>query len=1009
MASTNSPRQLNINCTISAVFLPEYGSPFGFFSRYRQQKDPTNTLPASFVTQIEGNKYSPNLATMATGVGGVLPIVNTNIIAPAATFTEGNILPGLPHKTLNLLVGAIRSKANPTIIYSINQSSPSSPALQSTAVAPAGNGVSSVLPFIAEPYIPVIGNATDQKMVTYNIWVDKFANNANKKYLLDFGVTNSKEIKSVEFKTTVSATGAKVTAFAQEKSCVLRRIFPIADDLAYDGNYLHYPEINGITKEKEVIKAKGGPNCGFWISMSLTPPSQDGKGNSSGMIIYWGYPNENNTDTVYTEFVLDFQIGIQPVLRYKIPGNRSSNTIANIRESWDKVILRGPIMNKEFTKLDIYVHYAGPNMYIGFSEDVSEWNVFQPISVDNFSTDKSDDVFFEPRQPAKSIIEIYLNRLKATYTYSPLCFNNFNAVNFTDATSNTKSNVKIDYNIPEKEYLSETNKPENLLKSFLESRTPIVRAGIGESEPKLPTFYGDWRRSKDNNDDYLADREFSYKELSKVTDSSIADNIRALVTGELNFETTIEGPILFYFRNYPESYQRNKITKPVWGPYSDVSSYLSNAIVTVSYETNRNRSYKTSDAKLTFANLTNDIIGIQILNAIQENVLVFTLKSGYGNDLKTFFQGVSREVVVQRSPDGFTVDIVCNDLGDSLLNDIRYDTISTFSLENTSCKQIFKDAFTFGGLREVYKPRAPYETGYDPLFDTKNGYLSLVVGALGGLYQNDLGSKVLGVNISNSIKETIATILSIFKKTKDNQPSNPPKIIKTLPVLYWDPEKEQFTLTLRSDEPGDNLFFAGDTSSSDGKLYLANNNIDREHGIVESSGWTETTSLNNLHSKVVFSGKLFNLTPFLKMSGAEDIQRAISTNSYNDLNSLIKSPATNDEFKAFQNMKQIGYVGYNKIYLSIDENLNLFKNELILNEQFELRRHYVRYPYTSLNLNVFVTKPLNTSGLFKIKSFEGGYENTSDEYIYKRVRYTFDIDNNLIRANIEGEIFPELP
>ena len=76
MASNNSPRQLNINCTVSAVYLPEQGTIFGAHSRGKQQEDPTNTLSATFFEQIERNKYSPNLGTISTGAGGLIPKVN---------------------------------------------------------------------------------------------------------------------------------------------------------------------------------------------------------------------------------------------------------------------------------------------------------------------------------------------------------------------------------------------------------------------------------------------------------------------------------------------------------------------------------------------------------------------------------------------------------------------------------------------------------------------------------------------------------------------------------------------------------------------------------------------------------------------------------------------------------------------------------------------------------------------------------------------------------------------
>jgi len=55
-----------------------------------------------------------------------------------------------------------------------------------------------------------------------------------------------------------------------------------------------------------------------------------------------------------------------------------------------------------------------------------------------------------------------------------------------------------------------------------------------------------------------------------------------------------------------------------------------------------------------------------------------------------------------------------------------------------------------------------------------------------------------------------------------------------------------------------------------------------------------------------------------------------------------------------------------------------------------------------------VTKPLNTSGTFMVKSFEGGSDNQTGSYIYANVDYTFDIGENIIRASINGERFPDI-
>jgi hypothetical protein len=43
-----------------------------------------------------------------------------------------------------------------------------------------------------------------------------------------------------------------------------------------------------------------------------------------------------------------------------------------------------------------------------------------------------------------------------------------------------------------------------------------------------------------------------------------------------------------------------------------------------------------------------------------------------------------------------------------------------------------------------------------------------------------------------------------------------------------------------------------------------------------------------------------------------------------------------------------------------------------------------------------------------VKSFEGGSDNQTGSYIYANVDYTFDIGENIIRASINGERFPDI-
>jgi hypothetical protein len=1012
VASNNSPRQLNINCTVSAVYLPEQGSIFGAYSRGKQQKDPSNTLSATFYEQIERNKYSPNIATLSSGAGGLIPKLNLLIGAPAATFAEGAIVPGKAHPILNLLKGGIYSKFSPETTYTVPQGSAENTLRENTQPISSGTGVSFVYPPGSFPFVPMakVGPFESLKeRSTYNIWTQQNVDQTKLTYLLNTGVVNYKAAGGNSVHTTVTQNGARVTVHAQGKPCILRRIFPIADDFIYDNTdegkcKLYYPSVNNIINPPEDIKAKGGPNCGFWIHLDITNPSRvvtKDSAETSQLLVYWGYKNELPAKRRITEFVIVFTANQAPSLRYKRPGTQS-NTIQSILNNWGRVDLNGPTFGSS-NKVDIFVHYAGSNMYIGFDPDISTWNVFEPIKVDQLTEESSDDSIYEPYTPEKSIIEIYFKNIASSFTYSPICFNNFNADYISPANNDARNRIVVNFNVPEKEYLTGSCSPTQLKQGFITKRKPIYTDILGTGESDSPTFYGDWRRRNASDSDYFDTPEFSYEENNVVTDNTVPDNKRTLVTGQINYETTIEGPVFFYFRNFPESAQRDLITRPIWGNYSDISSYLTSARVSVNYNReNRNNSYQTASATLTFANLTNDLVGIQILNAIQENTLVFTLKAGYDSKLNTFFQGIARDVTVSRTPDGFTINVSCQDLGDALLSDIRFNTTSSYSMNNRNLKRMLEESFYFAGLINVYEPRPERTDGtYDALY--KN-FFNKVIGALGLNFPTSLARDVITVDKSKVIKNVVKTVLNLMLYT----PGDPFSRDQGLPVLYWNPGKHRYVLSLRSDEPQDSLFFAGDNSDPNGIIQLANSNPDREHGIVESQGWTESTRISNLHSKVIFATKLHDLSIFYKESSSKSINNALSSTSLEKLNQFVRNPSTNTDIGSYQSQPVLGYVGYHKEYLAIDEATNFFQNEAIAREQFSFREKFARETYTAIKLNVFVTKPLNTSGTFVIKSFEGGSENQTGSYIYANVDYTFDIDNNIIRASIDGERFPDI-
>jgi hypothetical protein len=1031
----NSPRQLNVNCTISAIYLPETGSLAAYYARYRQLKDPNNTLPSTFYNTIEGDQYSTNLNSLTTGSGGVLPSVNTNIGAPACTFYYGSIVPGEAHPILDLIKGPEKSNFTSSKIYQLPSNAQSGQNRTKVENLPEDsntNFYSSNQPFI--PFSKFGPYNSAQVRTTYNVWLSRDINLPNAKIVKGLGIVNLKELSTptnsnpASVTTSYSKTGANITVFCQNKTAILRRMFPIADDLVYNNGdegqaTLYYPNSNNIETPSQKIKAKGGKNCGFRIVFNHDQYSsfQTTTGNSNSSIwIYWGYPTTDTSKKVVSEFVLTLDLGKPPILRYKKNNSTAANNTNSISKDWEKIVLDTiPVITESSRSFELYVHFAGPVMYYGFEPNISQWFVFDSIKVGENKKDQSYDDFYLPSIPKESIIEILFRNVHATYTYEPICFNNFNPDYIGADNIDGRNRINVNFQASKADFLDGSVSEENLNKTFREHRIPPFtnKKIYNQNELVIPTFYADYRmnRGADSNldsditeEEYVKNPEIIYQEVSNTLDDSIPDNPRYLIDGQVIYDTTIEGPVFFYIREFKKLDQRRKITRPIWNQYSDVSKYLTNIRIDEEFAL-ENKSYKVSKATLTFANLSNDIYGLQILNAIQENFLVFTVKAGYGNESYTYFQGYTRQVRVDRKPDSFTVTVTCDDLGSQLLQDIIFNTTSPISFNTRSFKGILEDCFYMAGLQGVYVPRSKKPANeFDILYDK---YFNLYVGAFNLNQQSSLASNVITVNKKTHIDQTVKEIMGLMIfSSEDPKTSN---TMQYYPVLFWNPEKEIYELKMRTDTPVEELFFAGDTSRSDGLQLMANSNSLREHGMITDEGWTETTDLRNnelgygLFSRLTMVGRLFDIKPFVVISENSVVNQSVGSAAFENLNNFIRS-GNNPNEGNIQDQDVLGYIGFNREKYD-DENNKFYQSENILSDVFKARTKSIRIPLHKLNFSVFVTKPLSTHGTFKIKSFYGGTDvSETTEYMFVNTTYIFDIEKNLIRASIVGQISANL-
>ncbi len=1023
----NSPRQLNVNCTISAIYLPETGSLAAYYARYRQLKDLNNTLPSTFYNSIEGDQFSTNLSSLTTGSGGVMPTVNTNIGAPACTFYYGSIESGVAHPVLNLLKGPTKSSFGSQVYQlPINSKAGSTKELSTTpAEDSATNQYSTTNPFI--PFVKFGPYSSAQVRTTYNVWLSSDIKLENVKVTKGVGIVNFKDIgtstnpKPASITTQYSKEGSRIVVHSQGKTAILRRMFPIADDLVYNNTdeeeaTLYYPNSNTVETPSEKIKAKGGKNCGFRINMNHDEFSsfQTVKGNvNSSIWIYWGYPtSKQSTKKVISEFVLVLDLGKPPILRYKKSTSNAQNNINSISSEWEKIQLDDIPSRTKFSKnFEFYVHFAGPNMYFGFEPNVSKWYVFEPIKPgENRTDDQNYDDFYLPSIPKESIVEILFRNVHASFTYEPICFNNFNSDYIGVDNTDGRNRINVNFVASKADYLDGSVSEESLNKTLREHRVPPFSNKLvySKNELVIPTYYSDHRMNRGDvnldaditEEDYAINPEIIYQETTGVLDESIPDNPRYFIDGQVIYDTTIEGPVFFYLREFKKLDQRRKITRPIWNQYSDVSKYLTNVIIEETFDL-KNKSYKRSRAKLTFANITNDIYGIQILNAIQENYLVFNLKAGYGNESYTYFQGYTEKVQVERSPDNFSIIVTCNDLGSQLLDDIIFNTTSPISFATRSFKGILEDSFYMAGLQGVYVPREKAATGFDILHDK---YFNLYVGAFNLNQQASLANNVLTVNKKTQISDTVREIMDNMIYSDKDETTNLP--MQYYPVLYWNPQKEIYELKMRTDTPVDELYFAGDTSDPSGLQLMANSNPDREHGIIDPSGWKEVTDLKFLASRLTMVGRLATMQPFVSISENSVVNKAVGASAFDNLNNFIRSGNDPNEGN-IQDQDVLGYIGFNKE--KYDDEDKLYQSENILKTVFFAREKSIRVPLHKLDFTVYVTKPLNTHGTFKIKSFYGGTEvSETSQYMYVDITYKFDINKNLITATVVGQIAANL-
>ena len=947
------PRQLKTKVTLSIMNAPESGFFSGEYTAATATKsqDNLNVLNYDFeptYTYANGtteSKYSSRLKVLSSLQNARIPEINTAISASSCTFAFGAIVPGEVDPVLNRIKGP-STEYSPVFIDNPTQGSVSS---QSENFSDLSQHV---------PKIPFTNNGNI--LTTYNIWhlIDG-ANEAYKYIGPAVSGVNTGTLRTVKD----PVNGAQVEVTSERTNTTIKRIFPTA----YDAVYQNEAVIYNPDGTSEPIKARGiYGNNGFHINFSASNMQQ----NSSAIKISVNPQIANNN--FINDFFIEFKIDSKPVLKIYDPFSQAYIVQTD---------LIAPVLDKtNMNSYDVYVHFVGPNLLIGFSPDITRWN-----TIINFS---GREVFCPPQ----TNVYISLSNTNLKFRYSAIIFNNFNN---NQPRSFTKNYLTAEFKYSKKKISDIPTFLKKVYESFEASSYRI-------NESAQNTGYND-TNPKDKNISYFADlrlKDSQFKQITEFTTPSVvsSDTDRQTLYFKLSYNCTIEGPALMQVEiphpgvlatvfpdigsstNGTDYKFVNPILSQLFYDVGDITSWVENWSVNCTAElSNLSKIGKT--ASITLKNI-DSLDGQKFINAIENNLLVVSIDAGYvqGN-LYPYFQGFITSTTYSRKGNDSTFTLSCQD-------------VATFVLENL----YFDKNMLIAGMRhDLALDSIMACSGFWSFYSRNNA--DLVNG--GSIYGIDLRLNSNSTNNQDLIKlNPLDKIYEKFGKLLERL-NNP----YSLPTFRW-AERFGFKLECRNNFVDNDLKFTGlnaagtayvfNSNASDTTNYLAKFQTDI-HGLLVDE-YTIRTDVKGLASGVrVFGVAMTGFLADERYSPGSVSVANLPLQSQVDLLGYLQNAPFNPS--------QAPYVGFKK-YLMWSMQRNEIPDQQVLKRITDSIELVSKTPISSISFQCYVAKPLNFHGKFMINVFQGQTVNSTDQYVYTSVDYNYNKANNLITATVQGTNIP---
>lgn len=968
----NQPKTIKGFCQIGAVFAPDHGSVGGFHSRQLSAPDANNLLPQTYYYKSNAS-VSDRLRGASQAAGGILPEANRYIGAPLCTFAYGGIPSGETHPQLDLIQGPALTdtvEVKPGIIEAYNPTYTSTAKFSTTTgdgtLAPTNTDSARALPPPQFPTVPATTGYPFTKATTpnttYNIWklvnLDKETENSLT-YKKNWGPQFPSGYNAARIRQNTSVDGSMcLEVTASNCTAQLSRVFPISKDLLYSGATLYYPHpiLENLSRP---ITAVGGENCGFQLHFQYATVTQMNNQTSSeltgGIGIEWGVPKGKGGGRKAKNLIQNFNLilypGRVPQLYFLHPRTKS----------WQAFPLKGPAFDGG--EYDIYVHYCGPHMMVGFDTDPAGWNCFTPPN------DKTDfQTYYYPYLSPEAEIGIIFDNITTVFQYGPIAFNNYHPEKVLSPKDFTNGldlgTVAVNFTVP-------LNRTELAAEGLVNSQFQSLRFNRKKSISGFtsPTIYGDSRSSG---------IELSYHQTSAGPGQE--DDGDFEVQGIVRFDTTIEGPQFLQIRNptpaqvsAPVSPPSDLIRSLSWG---DLSEFLTGWSANYSME-NDNHSFLAGKAEVTLVNLALTVGGRQILSALETNIFSVTL--GAGEDAPVaFFQGVTESVETTYTDEGSVTTLICTDIASWVMSEVMFSSSLYFSMMRYV--DIIDTCVAMSGLGNWYvpypTPSANSAASKSPI--GQSPFVDALILRLGiAPYEQSLATNCLRADVKTSIGTVLNAVLTLIIAPG------------ALPAFFWDADAKRLRLAWRNDPAiQDELSFLGKPDEY-GVQRLPSNASQGKHGVLRK-GYTSNTSLKQLHAGVT----IFGLNHYSEvMQYKKYFPKAYRQVGFNLLNNLTSAT-------------DVGWVGVRK-YLVDETQVNNLPDQLSLNKYGSvLADNYLRQTYGFLSFECWVTRPLFHYGTFRVFTLEGSQ--ATDAYFYKTVNYKFDKQENTLSAQVAGEILPPI-